>query len=38
VGAIGLPSVNDGGNLTHGNLQIHPQTGNPTNNDTCPLE
>jgi hypothetical protein len=38
ISSIGrLPDVNDGGNLTHGNLQIHPQTGNPTNNDTCPL-
>jgi hypothetical protein len=37
VTAIGVPSVNDGGNLTHGNLQIHPQTGNPNNNNTCPL-
>jgi hypothetical protein len=37
VDSIGLPNVNDGGNLTHGNLQIHPQTGNPNNNNTCPL-
>jgi hypothetical protein len=38
VSAIGLPDVNDGGNLTHGNLQIHPQTGNPNNNSTCPVQ
>jgi hypothetical protein len=25
------PDVSDGGNLIHGNLQIHPPTGNPTN-------
>jgi hypothetical protein len=37
VSTIGLPDVNDGGNLTHGNLQIHPQTGNPHNNDSCPI-
>ena len=30
------PDINDGGNLIHGNLQIHPQTGNPNNNSTCP--
>ena len=34
---IGLPNVFDGGNLIHGNLQIHPQTGNPNNNSTCPI-
>ncbi len=39
VTAIGLPDINDGGNLIHGNLQIHPLTGNPNNppNGTCPL-
>ena len=25
------PDVSDGGNLIHGNIQIHPPTGNPTN-------
>jgi hypothetical protein len=28
---IGFPNVLDGGNLIHGNLQIHKQTGNPNN-------
>jgi hypothetical protein len=28
---IRLPNVSDGGNLIHGNIQIHPPTGNPTN-------
>jgi hypothetical protein len=30
---IGLPNIIDGGNLVHGNLQIHPRTGNPNNTD-----
>ena len=33
---VGPATINDGGNLVHGNLQIHKLTGNPTNNDTCP--
>ena len=28
---IRTPDVSDGGNLIHGNLQIHPPTGNPNN-------
>jgi len=31
VGLIGLPNIIDGGNLIHGNLQIHKLTGNPNN-------
>jgi hypothetical protein len=30
VSSIGLPDINDGGNLTRGNIQIHPQTGTRT--------
>src|SRR6185295_3890620 len=31
IGNIGPPNVLDGGNLIHGNLQIHKLTGNPNN-------
>jgi len=37
VAAIGLPDIEDGGNLVHGNLQVAPQTGHPENSGACPL-
>ena len=38
ISNIGFPNVLDGGNLIHGNLQIHKLTGNPTNNPPFPDE
>jgi hypothetical protein len=36
VPGIRLPDINDGGNLEHGNIQIHPQTSN-TSRGRCPV-
>ena len=36
VPGVRLPNIDDGGNLTHGNIQIHPQTPN-SRDGTCPV-
>ncbi len=35
-GAIGAPDIDDGGELVHGNLQIHPMLGH-SEDGVCPV-